>query len=110
MIAFEDLHKFVNCMKEARTKEPQNEVYAMIDSKMFQHKVHDFILTNTDYGRSIEMRESYNEGIRDGMTSRIFVDEKHLYALTDALQSLMIEGQTQEFSEPSIMTNKVDLS
>jgi len=97
-------------MKEALTKEPHSEAYAMIDSKMFQHKIHDFILSKNDYGRFLEMRESYTKGIRDGMACRIFVDENHLHAVTDALQSVIIEGQSQEFSESPILSNKVDLS
>jgi len=51
-----------------------SEPFFTLHSKMFEGKVIEGMVKENAFGKSLEIREYYEQGIRAGMVSRIFVD------------------------------------
>ena len=101
LIGLTDLEKFVNLLADCphlanQTEEP----FATLKSKMFDGKVVEFVMQETAFGKSLELREYYESGIRAGMVSRIFVDFRALEILLNRTEELM-ENARMMYDEAS---------
>ena len=94
LIDFKDVNTFIQHLKEGFNKEYEAEPYATFPSKMFEHKKHSFFLRENSFGRFIEINESYEQGIRMNMTSKIFINMEHLQNLIDELQLVLSTGES----------------
>jgi len=90
-IGLTDLEPTIDLLSMASDWEASPEPRATLHSKMFEGKVLDFFVCENTFGKSLEIREYYEQGARAGIVNRIYIDFKALelvkHTFTDVLNT-----------------------